>query len=153
MWLFTTAIWGNRPSKVVNHGNMRRDFSFIDDIGSCVVACLDNPSPEDGAVKVGGSFSPHRVYNIGNNRPEELMHMIDVLEEAVGKKAVRDFQPLQAGDVPETYANIDSLSSDSGFAPTTSIETGIPRFLAITTRRVLGTGVVLRVGQRCASTI
>src|SRR3546814_6796788 len=69
------------------------------------------------------------LYNIGNNRPEELMHMIDVLEEAVGKKAVRDFQPLQAGDVPETYANIDAISSDLGFAPTTSIEAGIPRFV------------------------
>src|SRR3546814_3198929 len=80
-------------------------------------------------VKAGGSVSPHRVYNIGNNRPEELMHMIDVLEEAVGKKAVRDFQPLQAGDVPETYANIDAISSDLGFAPTTSIEAGIPRFV------------------------
>src|SRR3546814_5667097 len=66
---------------------MRRDFTFIDDIVSGVVACLDNPSPDDGAVKAGGSVSPHRVYNIGNNRPEELMHMIDVLEEAVGKKA------------------------------------------------------------------
>src|SRR3546814_12624180 len=86
---------------------MRRDFTFIDDIVSGVVACLDNPSPDDGAVKAGGSVSPHRVYNIGNNRPEELMHMIDVLEEAVGKKAVRDFQPLQAGDVPQTYANIE----------------------------------------------
>ncbi|API58433.1 protein CapI [Tardibacter chloracetimidivorans] len=129
MWLFTDAILKNQPIKVFNHGNMRRDFTFIDDIVSGVVACLDNPSPDDGAVKAGGSVSPHRVYNIGNNRPEELMHMIDVLEEAVGKKAVRDFQPLQAGDVPETYANIDAISSDLGFAPTTSIEAGIPRFV------------------------
>src|SRR3546814_15056812 len=78
---------------------MRRDFTFIDDIVSGVVACLDNPSPDDGAVKAGGSVSPHRVYNIGNNRPEELMHIIDVLEEAVGKQAVRDFKPLQAGEI------------------------------------------------------
>lgn len=129
MWLFTDAILKNQPIKVFNHGNMRRDFTFIDDIVSGVVACLDNPPPDDGAVKAGGSVSPHRVYNIGNNRPEELMHMIDVLEDAVGKKAVRDFQPLQAGDVPETYANIDAISSDLGFAPTTSIQAGIPRFV------------------------
>src|SRR3546814_2317268 len=75
---------------------MRRDFTFIDDIVSGVVACLDNPSPDDGAVKAGGSVSPHRVYNIGNNRPEELMHMIDVLEEAVGKKAVRSEEHTSA---------------------------------------------------------
>src|SRR3546814_20372101 len=117
IWLFTDAILKNQPIKVFNHGNMRRDFTFFDDIVSGVVACLDNPSPDDGAVKAGGSVSPHRVYNIGNNRPEELMYMIDVLEEAVGKKAVRDFQSLKAGAVPDNYPKIKPKNSELGFAP------------------------------------
>lgn len=129
MWLFTDAILKGQPIKVFNNGNMQRDFTYIDDIVSGVVACLDNPPPDDGKPKAGGSVSPHRLYNIGNNNPEELMHMIDVLEQAVGKKAVRDFQPMQDGDVPATYADIDAISHDLGFKPTTSIETGVPRFV------------------------
>lgn len=129
MWLFTDAILKGKPIKVFNHGDMRRDFTYIDDIIAGVIACLDNPPPDDGAEKAGGSVSPHRLYNIGNNRPEELMHMIDVLEQVVGKKAIRDFQPLQPGDVKETYADIDAISRDLGFHPRTPIEAGIPRFV------------------------
>lgn len=129
MWLFTDAILKGQPIRVFNNGDMRRDFTYIDDIVTGVVACLDNSPPDDGAVKAGGSVSPHRVYNIGNNKPEELMHMIDLLEQAVGKKAIRDFQPMQAGDVPATYADIDAISRDLGFQPTTSIDVGIGRFV------------------------
>ncbi len=129
MWLFTDAILKGQPIKVFNNGDMRRDFTYIDDIVAGVIACLDNPPPDDGAIKAGGSVSPHRVYNIGNNRPEELMHMIDLLEQAVGRKAVRDFQPLQPGDVKETYADIDAISRDLGFKPQTGIEVGVPRFV------------------------
>src|SRR3546814_7366355 len=103
-------------------------ISYIDDIIAGVIACLDSPPPDDGIVKAGGSLSPHRIYNIGNNRPEELMHMIDLLEQAVGKKALRAFQPLQPGDVRETYADIDAISRERGFRPATALEVGIPRF-------------------------
>jgi UDP-glucuronate 4-epimerase len=79
-----------------------RDFTYIDDIVTGVVACLDNPPPDDGKVKAGGSVSPHRVYNIGNHRSEELMRMIGVIEAAVGREAVKEFLPMQAGDVKDT---------------------------------------------------
>lgn len=129
MWLFTDAILNNRPIKIFNGGEMRRDFTYIDDIIAGVVACLDNPPPDDGQIKAGGSKSPHRIYNIGNHRSEQLLHMIDVLEQAVGKKAIREFHPMQPGDVKETYADIEAISRDLGFRPTTSIEVGIPRFV------------------------
>src|SRR3546814_9206121 len=87
MWLFTDAILKGRPIRVFNNGDMRRDFTYVDDIVSGVVACRDNPPPDDGSVKAGGSRTPHRVYNIGNHRSEELMDMIGVLERAVGKPA------------------------------------------------------------------
>src|SRR3546814_14470236 len=105
---------------------MRRDFTYIDDIIAGVIACLDSPPPDDGIVKAGGSLSPHRIYNIGNNRPEELMHLIDLLEQAVGKKALRDLHPLQPGDVRETYADIDASSRDVGSRPHTAHAVGIP---------------------------
>lgn len=129
MWLFTKAILAGAPISVFNNGDMRRDFTFIDDIVTGVVACLDNPPPDDGQTKAGGSLSPHRVYNIGNHRSEELMHMIDVLEQTIGIKAIRNLQPMQPGDVKETYADVSAISRDLGFAPTTPIEAGIPRFV------------------------
>lgn len=129
MWLFTRAILSGEAIKIFNHGKMRRDFTYIDDIVSGVVACLDNPPPDDGTVKAGGSVSPHRLYNIGNHRSEELMHMVQLIEQSVGRKAQYDFQELQAGDVPETYADIDAIQSDLGYAPTTNIAVGIPNFV------------------------
>ncbi len=129
VWLFTQAIIEGRPIKVFNQGQMRRDFTYVDDIVSGVIACLDNPPPDDGAPKPGGSISPHRVYNIGNCRSEELSRMIDIVEEACGKKAVRDYQPMQPGDVKETFADIGAISADLGFTPTTPIELGIPSFV------------------------
>jgi UDP-glucuronate 4-epimerase len=128
-WLFTSRILAGEPIAVYNHGKMRRDFTYIDDIIAGVVASLDNPPVDDGTVKAGGSISPHRIYNIGNHQSEDLMHMIAVLEEACGKKAVIDFQPLQPGDVLETYADIEAISSDLGFAPRTDISVGLPTFV------------------------
>ena len=128
-WLFAKAILAGEPIKVFNHGKMRRDFTYIDDIVAGVLACSDQPPADDGTPKPGGSVAPHSLYNIGNNRPEELMRFIGLIEAASGKKAVCDFQPMQPGDVPATYADIDSIISDHGYAPTISLDVGIPKFV------------------------
>jgi UDP-glucuronate 4-epimerase len=129
VWLFTDAILSGRPIQVFNQGEMRRDFTFIDDIVSGVVACLDSPPPDDGAIKAGGSVAPHRLYNIGNNRSEELTRLIDVIERACGRAAVRELQPMQPGDVRDTYADISAIARDLGFAPTTRLDDGVPKFV------------------------
>jgi UDP-glucuronate 4-epimerase len=129
MWLFTQAIYEGRPIDVFGEGNMRRDFTYIDDIVTGVVACHDNPPADDGEEKAGGSRSPHRLYNIGNHRSEELTHMIDLIEEACGRKAERRLLPMQPGDVRDTYADISAIQRDLGFEPTTSIDVGVPRFV------------------------
>ncbi|EMD84309.1 GDP-mannose 4,6-dehydratase [Pacificimonas flava] len=129
MWLFTKAILAGEPIDVFGEGNMQRDFTYIDDIVSGVVACLDTPPADDGKPKAGGSTKPHRLYNIGNNRSEELGHMIDVLENAIGRKAERNLLPMQPGDVRATYADINAIADDLGYRPTTTIEEGIPRFV------------------------
>ncbi|HEX8387370.1 MAG TPA: NAD-dependent epimerase/dehydratase family protein [Sphingomonas sp.] len=122
MWLFTQAILEGRPIRVFNHGEMMRDFTYIDDIVAGVLAVTDAPPADDGPP-------PHRVYNIGNNRAEALIRMIEVLEDAIGVKAERELLPMQPGDVPATYADISRIARDHGFAPTTPIEVGIPRFV------------------------
>jgi UDP-glucuronate 4-epimerase len=129
LWNFTTRILAGNPIPVFNNGEMWRDFTYIDDIVTGIIAALDNPPSDDGQEKAGGSVKPHRLYNIGNNRSENLMRVIEVLEAACGKKAVIDFQPMQPGDVPKTYANIAAIQRDLGYAPTTSIETGVPAFV------------------------
>ena len=129
LWLFTDAILCGRPIDVFGEGNMRRDFTYVDDIVTGVIACLDNPPPDDGEPKAGGSVAPHRVYNIGNHRSEELTRMIDVIEAAVGRPAVRNLKPMQPGDVRDTYADISAIQRDLGFQPRTSIDEGIPRFV------------------------
>ncbi len=129
LWLFTEAMFAGRPIKVFNNGDMQRDFTYIDDIVSGVVACLDHPPADDGAVKAGGSVAPHRLYNIGNNNAEQLGRMIDVLEQATGRTAIRDHQPMQPGDVHRTFADISAINRDLGYAPTTAIDVGIPRFV------------------------
>ncbi|PZT88812.1 MAG: protein CapI [Citromicrobium sp.] len=128
-WLFTSAILEGRPIKVFNHGEMWRDFTYIDDIVSGVIACLDAPPVDDGAVKAGGSVKPHALYNIGNNRSEKLTRVIELFEEACGKKAQLELLPMQAGDVVSTYADIDVIKRDVGYQPTTAIEQGIPAFV------------------------
>ena len=129
MWIFTKAILEGRPIPVFNNGDMQRDFTYIDDIVTGVVACLDAPPADNGAVKAGGSRSPHAIYNIGNHRSEELGRMIDLIEEACGARAIRDLQPMQPGDVQSTYADIDAIQRDLGFQPTTPIDIGVPNFV------------------------
>ena len=129
MWLFTKAILAGQPIEVFNHGEMWRDFTYIDDIVSGVVACLDNPPPDDGAAKAGGSLKPHRLYNIGNNRSEHLLRVIEIIEAECGRAAERIMLPMQPGDVAKTYADIDAISGDLGYAPTTSIDVGVPNFV------------------------
>jgi UDP-glucuronate 4-epimerase len=128
-WLFTKAILSGEPIKVFNHGKMQRDFTYIDDIVAGVIACNDRAPADDGALKPGGSVTPHAIYNIGNNQPETLMHFIEVIERATGKTAIRDYQPMQPGDVPATYADIDAIARDHGYAPTTALDVGIPKFV------------------------
>jgi UDP-glucuronate 4-epimerase len=129
LWLFTDAIVNARPIVVYNQGKMQRDFTYIDDIVNGIVAALDNPPRNDGQPKAGGSVSPHSLYNIGNNRPEQLEDLITTLENALGRKAVRDYQPLQPGDVLATYADITDIQRDLGFAPSVPISVGIPRWV------------------------
>ena len=129
MWIFAKALFEGTPLRVNNNGDMRRDFTFIDDIVRGIVACLDGPPADDGAAKAGGSLSPHAIYNIGNHRSEDLMRMIGLLEQATGREAKLDFRPMQPGDVKDTYADISAIERDHGFAPTTSIDDGIPRFV------------------------
>jgi len=128
-WLFADAILSGRPIKVFNNGELQRDFTFIDDIVAGVVASLDRPPADNGELKAGGSRTVHTVYNLGNHRPEQLSHFIDLIEQACGKKAVRDLQPMQPGDVRATYADIAASQRDLDFAPRVSLEEGIPRFI------------------------
>ena len=123
MYIFCKAISEGRAVPVYNNGDMKRDFTFIDDIVAGVIASLDNPS-----VSVNGQ-APCRLYNIGNHRSEPLMRMIGLIEEALGKKAEIDFQPMQPGDVKESFADIDSISTDLGYKPTTPIDVGVPKFV------------------------
>lgn len=128
-WLFAEAILTGQPIKVFNNGDMRRDFTYIDDIVSGVIASLDQPPRDDGAPKPGGSVAPHRIYNIGNNRSEPLTRFIDLMEAACGRKAIRELHPMQPGDVKDTYADIEAIHADLGFTPRTSLDDGIPRFV------------------------
>lgn len=129
MWLFTKAILAGEPIDVFGEGNMRRDFTYIDDIVTGVVAALDNPPPDDGLEKAGGSKAPHRLYNIGNNRSEELTRMIELIEQACGRTAEKRLLPMQPGDVRDTYADISAIERDLGFRPSTRISEGVPRFV------------------------
>lgn len=129
-WLFTSKILAGEPIQVFNHGDMQRDFTYIDDIVAGVVACHDAPPADDGALKAGGSKAPHALYNIGNNRSEELMKVIGIIEDACGRKAEVEMLPMQKGDVERTYADIDAISEALGYAPTTPVEVGFPKFVA-----------------------
>jgi len=129
MWIFTEALYGGKPLPLFNGGNMRRDFTFIDDIVGGVVACLDSPPADDGTAKAGGSTSPHALYNIGNSRSEALERVIGLLEKATGRKAMLEEKPMQAGDVMETFADIGAIERDLGFRPRTPIDEGICRFV------------------------
>lgn len=134
LFLFTKAILAGRPIDVFNYGKMKRDFTYIDDIVEGVVRVLDKiPEPNSAwsgnTPDPGASYARYKIYNIGNNQPNELMHFIEVLENYLGMKAEKNMLPLQPGDVPETYADVDDLVKDIGFKPNTSIEIGIERFV------------------------
>lgn len=134
LFLFTRAILAGDPIQVFNHGRMQRDFTYIDDIIEGVVRIMKkrpepNPSWSGDAPDPGTSYAPYRIYNIGNNNPENLMRFIAVLEKALGREAQKIFLDMQAGDVPSTYADIDDLYDAVGFKPRTGIEEGISRFI------------------------
>ncbi|MBC2665908.1 GDP-mannose 4,6-dehydratase [Novosphingobium flavum] len=129
LWIFTRKILAGERLPVFNHGDMYRDFTYIDDIVDGVIRSLDNPPADDGAAKAGGSTKPHRLYNIGNHRSEHLMKVIGLIEQATGRKADLDLLPMQAGDVHRTEADIEAIASDLGYAPTTTIEQGVPAFV------------------------
>jgi len=129
MWIFTDALYAGNPLPLFNRGEMRRDFTYIDDIVRGILACLDAPPEDDGAVKAGGSGAPHAIYNIGNHRSEDLMRVVELLEQATGKKALLSPEPMQPGDVKESFADISAIERDHGFKPTTTIDEGVPRFV------------------------
>ncbi|HVJ64090.1 MAG TPA: NAD-dependent epimerase [Bdellovibrionota bacterium] len=134
MFLFTRAILAGKPIDVFNEGKMRRDFTFIDDIAEGVVRTSDapaSPNPQWSAADPdpSSSFLPYRIYNIGNHEPVELLYLIEVLEKVLGKTAQKNFLPMQLGDVRETYADVEGLRRAVGFAPATSIEDGVERFV------------------------
>ena len=124
-YLFAKAMFEDRPIQVFNGGEMKRDFTYIDDIVAGVVSALDHPPADPG-----GAARPHRLYNLGNHRPEDLNHFIAVLERITGKTARKELREMQPGDVPATYADIDTATRDLGFKPETTIEQGLARFVS-----------------------
>jgi UDP-glucuronate 4-epimerase len=134
LFLFTKAILAGKPIDVYNHGRMQRDFTYIDDIVEGVVRALDRPAKPDAAwsgetPNSATSSAPYRLYNIGNHQPVELLCMIELLERALGKTARKNFLPIQPGDVPATYADVQDLIDDVGFKPDTPLEEGIRKFV------------------------
>jgi UDP-glucuronate 4-epimerase len=134
LFIFTKKILAGEPIDVFNYGNHRRDFTYIDDIVEGVIRTLDhvappNPNWNGDLPDPATSKSPYRIYNIGSNNPVELLRYIEVLENCLGKKAIKNLLPLQAGDVPDTYADVDALIEDVDYKPTTPIEVGIENFV------------------------
>lgn len=134
LFIFTKAIVDRKPIDVYNNGKMKRDFTYIDDIVEGMVRLIPRiPTPDASwsgqHPDPSSSFAPYRLYNIGNNKPVELMHFIEVLEQKLQRRAVKNFLPIQDGDVPETFADVNDLMRDAGFKPNTTIETGIEKFV------------------------
>ncbi|WP_333973223.1 NAD-dependent epimerase [Alteromonas mediterranea] len=131
-FLFTKAILAGEPIKVFNQGNMMRDFTFIDDIVEGIVRIQDKaPAPQQNwdSNNASESFAPYKIFNIGNNQPVKLMTFIEAIEKATGKRAVKEYHPMQDGDVPATYADIDDLQNAVEFKPATPIEQGMQQFV------------------------
>lgn len=133
MFIFAKAILEGQPIKLFNGGNMRRDFTYVDDVSEAIVRLIDkppsgNPNWSGDRPDPSSSVAPWKIYNIGNNNPVELMHVVSLLEQEFGRTAIKDMLPMQAGDVPATYADVEDLMRDVGFRPATSIESGIARF-------------------------
>jgi UDP-glucuronate 4-epimerase len=134
MWIFAQSILSGQPIKLFNHGNMRRDFTYVDDVVESMVRLIVRPAAPDpqwsgNDPDPATSSAPYRIYNIGNNKPVDLLHVVAELEKCLGKKAQRELLPIQPGDVPETYADVDDLMRDVGFRPSTPVETGIRNFI------------------------
>jgi UDP-glucuronate 4-epimerase len=134
VYKFTKAIAEGKPIDVYNHGKMKRDFTYVDDIVEGVVRVLSLPPAPDASWRgdlpdPATSSAPYRIYNIGNHDSVELMRMIEAIERNVGKKAILNLMPMQPGDVPETYASVENLARDAGFRPSTPMETGIRKFV------------------------
>jgi UDP-glucuronate 4-epimerase len=134
LFLFTRAILAGDPIQIFNRGQMRRDFTYIDDIVEGVVRLIDRPAVPDpkwsgDSPDASSSQAPYRLYNIGNHSPVELLRLVEILEECLGRAAIRDLMPMQPGDVPETYADVSDLAKDVGFSPSTPIEIGVSKFV------------------------
>jgi len=129
MWRFASRILAGQPLPIYNHGRMRRDFTYIDDIVAGILAALDRPPADDGAAKPGGSHAPHALYNLGNDQPEELGRLVALLGEACGRAPILDLQPMQPGDVTATWADITPARRDLGYDPATPLDVGVPRFV------------------------
>ena len=134
MWIFTKAIDAGKPIKLFNHGNMKRDFTYVDDVVQAVARLIDRPAQGDptwssDAPDPSRSSAPWRIYNIGNNRPVDVLEVVKILEQAIGKKAIRELLPMQPGDVPATFADVDDLMREVGFKPSTPIAEGIAQFV------------------------
>jgi UDP-glucuronate 4-epimerase len=134
LFKFTRAILEGKPIQVYNNGDMVRDFTYVDDIVEGVIRVIDNPARPDGAwsgdaPNPARSKAPYRIYNIGNNRPVQLMHYIEVLEKALGRKAQLEMLPMQPGDVPATMADVSELEAELDYRPSTTVEVGVPRFV------------------------
>ena len=134
LYKFTKAILADEPIQVFNHGKHRRDFTYIDDIVEGVIRVLDQPAVGNAAWRGGSpdpstSKAPWRVYNIGNNRPVELMDYISALEKALGRKAIKKLLPLQAGDVLDTYADVTDLAEQFNYQPNTTVTEGVQKFV------------------------
>jgi UDP-glucuronate 4-epimerase len=135
MWLFTEAIITGRPIRLFNYGQMRRDFTYIDDVVEALARLIDHPAAGDpdwsgDEPMPATSRAPWRIYNIGNNRPVEVTEVVRLLETELGRPAVRELTPMQPGDVPATYADVSALEAAVGFQPKTPIEEGVRRFVA-----------------------
>jgi UDP-glucuronate 4-epimerase len=135
MWIFAQSILAGKPIALFNYGKMRRDFTYVDDVVESVVRLIGRPAAPDPNWSgkdpdPATSSAPYHIYNIGNNNPVELLHVVTELEKCLGKKAKRELMPMQPGDVPETYADVDDLMRDVGFRPSTPVETGIRNFIA-----------------------
>lgn len=128
-WLFTDAILAGRPIRLFNHGNVQRDFTYIDDIVAGVVAALDHVPADDGAAKSGGARTPHAIYNLGNERSEPVSRLVAAIEAACGRAAITELVPMQPGDVEGTHADIAATRRDLGFVPHTGLDAGIARFV------------------------
>ncbi|ART92864.1 UDP-glucuronate 4-epimerase [Zymomonas mobilis] len=129
MWIFTKKILQKQPIMLFNNGEMQRDFTYIDDAVSGLIAALDNPPQDNNKIKSGGSLNPHNLYNIGNHHPENLKYLVELLEEACGCHAIKELRPMQAGDVSTTYADIETSKRDLGFYPKITLDIGVGRFV------------------------